>query len=98
VGLEGLGKLKNSNDLIGNRTCDLPACSIVPQPRNILPLSSGWKSKPDKEMLSRAPQDGTRYTNLLTEPEQSLNHVSIVTEIDISDGLIGKACNYLSLG
>jgi hypothetical protein len=35
VRLEGLGKLKN-NDLIGNRTCDLPACSVVPQP-NALP-------------------------------------------------------------
>ena len=24
--------IKNSNDTIGNRTCDLPACSAVPQP------------------------------------------------------------------
>ena len=24
--------MKNSNDTIGNRTCDLPACSAVPQP------------------------------------------------------------------
>jgi hypothetical protein len=31
-GLERLGKLNKSNDLIGNRTRDLPACSIVPQP------------------------------------------------------------------
>jgi hypothetical protein len=31
VRLEGLGKLKKSNDLIGNRTRDLPACSILPQ-------------------------------------------------------------------
>jgi hypothetical protein len=31
VRLEGLGQLKISNDLIGNRTRDLPACSIVPQ-------------------------------------------------------------------
>jgi hypothetical protein len=30
--LEGLGHLKISNDRIGNRTHDLPACSIVPQP------------------------------------------------------------------
>jgi hypothetical protein len=30
--LEGSGKLKKFNDLIGNRTGDLPACSIVPQP------------------------------------------------------------------
>jgi len=28
----GLSELKNSNDLIGNRTRDLPACSAVPQP------------------------------------------------------------------
>jgi hypothetical protein len=28
--LEGLGELKKSSDLIGNRTCDLPAGSIVP--------------------------------------------------------------------
>jgi hypothetical protein len=31
VQLEGLGQLKKFNDRIGNRTCDLPACSIVPQ-------------------------------------------------------------------
>jgi hypothetical protein len=24
--------MKNSSDTIGNRTCDLPACSAVPQP------------------------------------------------------------------
>ena len=24
--------MKNSGDTIGNRTCDLPACSAVPQP------------------------------------------------------------------
>jgi hypothetical protein len=30
---EGLGKLnKKFNDLIGNQTPDLPACSIAPQP------------------------------------------------------------------
>jgi hypothetical protein len=32
VWLEGLRKLKKSNDHNGNRTRDLPACSIVPQP------------------------------------------------------------------
>jgi hypothetical protein len=30
--LEELGKLKKSNDLIGNLTRHLPACNIVPQP------------------------------------------------------------------
>jgi hypothetical protein len=32
VRLEGLGQLKKSNDFIGIRIRDLPACSIVPQP------------------------------------------------------------------
>jgi hypothetical protein len=36
VQLEGLGKLKNFNDLIRKKICDLPACSTVPQP-TILP-------------------------------------------------------------
>jgi hypothetical protein len=31
VRLEGLGKLNKSNDLIGNRTRDLPTCRIGPQ-------------------------------------------------------------------
>jgi hypothetical protein len=34
VQLEGLGKLKNI-DLIGTRSHDLPACSIVPQPTTV---------------------------------------------------------------
>jgi hypothetical protein len=33
--LEGLGKLKKKIHLIGTRTRDLPACSIVPQPTTI---------------------------------------------------------------
>jgi hypothetical protein len=36
VQLEELGKLKKFNDLIRTQTCDLPACSIVPQPFMIL--------------------------------------------------------------
>jgi hypothetical protein len=34
--LEGLGKLKKFIDLIGTRTCNLPICSIVPQPSTLL--------------------------------------------------------------
>jgi hypothetical protein len=34
VRLEGLGKLKKIH-LIGTRTRDLPACSIVPQPNTL---------------------------------------------------------------
>jgi hypothetical protein len=38
IRLEGLGKLKEkSSDLIGERTRDLPACSIVPQPTKSVP-------------------------------------------------------------
>jgi hypothetical protein len=33
--LEELGQLKKSSDLIGNRTRDPPACSIVPQPTTL---------------------------------------------------------------
>jgi hypothetical protein len=33
--LEGLGKLKKVNDLNGNRTRNLPACSTVPQPTTL---------------------------------------------------------------
>jgi hypothetical protein len=33
--LEGLGKIKRSNDLIRTRTRDFPCCSIVPQPTTL---------------------------------------------------------------
>jgi hypothetical protein len=33
--LEGLVELKEISDLIGNRTRELPACSIVPQPTTL---------------------------------------------------------------
>jgi hypothetical protein len=33
--LEGLGKLKKSIHIIGTRTPDLPACSILPQPTTL---------------------------------------------------------------
>jgi hypothetical protein len=35
VRLEGLSKLKKKIHLIGTRTRDLPACSIVPQPTTL---------------------------------------------------------------
>jgi hypothetical protein len=35
--------IKKSSDLIGNQTCDLPACSIVPQ-TTMLPHISGHKA------------------------------------------------------
>jgi hypothetical protein len=35
VRLEGFGQFEKSNDLIGNRTRILPACSIVPRPTTL---------------------------------------------------------------
>jgi hypothetical protein len=35
VRLEGLHQLKNPMASPGNRNCDLPACSIVPQPTTL---------------------------------------------------------------
>jgi hypothetical protein len=52
VRLEWLGKLKISSDLIGSRTRNLPACSIVPQPT----------TPPRAPVNSRCPQG----TGLLT--------------------------------
>jgi hypothetical protein len=43
VRLEGFGKLKKMH-LIGTRTGDLPACSLVPQPTS-LPRAPCYKSK-----------------------------------------------------
>jgi hypothetical protein len=39
VHLEGLGKFKKSNDLNGNRTRELTACSIAPQPTTLTPIA-----------------------------------------------------------
>jgi hypothetical protein len=44
VQLEGLGKSKISNDLIGNWTRDLQACNIVPRCRDsVLGIVNGYK-------------------------------------------------------
>jgi hypothetical protein len=42
VRLEGLGQLKHSSDLIGNRNRDLPACSMVPQPSTLRRAPVKW--------------------------------------------------------
>jgi hypothetical protein len=44
VRLEGLGQFKKSSELIGNRTRDLPTCSIVPQPTALPEYLSGGPS------------------------------------------------------
>jgi hypothetical protein len=44
--------IKNPNDLIGNRSLDLPACSIVPQPITLpsAPRETGMKYKNKSEI------------------------------------------------
>jgi len=41
--------MKNSNDAIGNRTRDLPACSAVPQPTVLQRAPCKIKAGPQKE-------------------------------------------------
>ena len=41
--------MKNSNDTIGNQTCDLPACSTVPQPT--APLCTPYLGVPNSNIL-----------------------------------------------
>jgi hypothetical protein len=57
IQLGGLRKLKKSNDLIGNQTCNLPACNIMPHP-------TLWLSKivllPTKNR--DVPQTGTTFS------------------------------------
>jgi hypothetical protein len=43
VQLEGLGKMKKSNDLIGNQTCDLPARSITASTSYTTACPSKWQ-------------------------------------------------------
>ena len=42
--------MKNSNDTIGNRTRDLPACSAVPQP-TATPRAPGAESGKNKKSI-----------------------------------------------
>ena len=40
--------MKNSNDTIGNRTRDLPACSAVPQPTAPRRVPGRWTNDTDR--------------------------------------------------
>jgi len=50
---EGLCQMKNSNGTIGNRTCDLPACSAVPQQgyKYTLKICNTWLQKSASALL-----------------------------------------------
>jgi hypothetical protein len=58
VRLEGLGQQKKSNNLIGNQTRDLPACSTVPQPTT----------------LPRDPSHLMHDKKIISMPEEILQH------------------------
>jgi hypothetical protein len=45
VRLEWLGELKISNDQIGNRICDLPACCVMPQATTLSRAPSSRKNR-----------------------------------------------------
>jgi hypothetical protein len=63
VQLKGLGQSKKSNDLIGNRTRDLPACSIVLRSRDsVLSKANGYRLD-DRGGRSSSPG---RFTNFLS--------------------------------
>jgi hypothetical protein len=49
--MQGLGKLKQYNDLIGTRTRDLPACNIAPKPCT---LPRAPQSKVSKQCIRTA--------------------------------------------
>jgi hypothetical protein len=53
VRLEGLAQLKKSNNLIGNRNRDLPACSIVPRPTTLLHAPKVFARKPERKLQLR---------------------------------------------
>jgi hypothetical protein len=63
--LEGLGQLKKINDLIGNRTRYLAACSIVPQPTT----------------LPRAPKDQVYSQRVNTLDELKARIAAAITNI-----------------
>jgi hypothetical protein len=56
VRLEGLGELKISNDLVGNQTRELPACSTVPEPTT-LPRAPSQNSPAEATGASLATAD-----------------------------------------
>jgi hypothetical protein len=59
--------MKNSNDTIGNRTHELPACSAVPQP-TVPPRAPSLYSKESKlrNTLGRMVLERTPYIDVLT--------------------------------
>jgi hypothetical protein len=75
---EGLCKFKKSNDLIGNRSRDLPACSIAPQFR--------MKTKPAtmSEILVPGIANGSRSrpTSPTQEPGHLLHTAFAVVSLD----------------
>jgi hypothetical protein len=69
--LEALAQLKNPNDLFGNRTINLPACSIVPQPTT-LPHVHFWTVDKVKNSVILSP---------ITVLKHPINHTASFVEM-----------------
>jgi hypothetical protein len=80
VRLEGLRQLKKFNYLIGNRTRDLPACSIVPQPTTLPRAPAG--NYTEFILQTWGVLLWTRFVSLTTESKGELL-VNTVTNIRI---------------
>jgi hypothetical protein len=83
--LDGMGKLKKSNNLIGNRTGDLPACSIAPQPTALRYSSSNAN-------ISIIPANSPISTNI-----KSLK-VSNYGTFDFLPTSVRQPCEHVRLG
>jgi hypothetical protein len=72
--------MKNSNDTIGNRTRDLPACSAVPRPTAPTRIH---RVNETKYLYRRNQQDATMYQNFVIPYLYEAQHVSYDTPLII---------------
>jgi hypothetical protein len=73
--LKGLGQLKN-NDVIGNRTRDLPTCSIVPQPTTLQRAPEGVMNETNARKWCRMFNEGRTHVH----DEERSEHSTFTTE------------------
>jgi hypothetical protein len=83
VWLEGLGKLRKSSYFIGDRTRDLPACSILLQP-TMLPLAQRheYKYTHEKAVVEQSVigcLEGIKYRTYVANNVLSNNGTSTVS-------------------
>jgi hypothetical protein len=82
--------IKNSNDTIGNRTRDLPACSAVPQPTaNLKSINDGIKGLGNIENVNRngRKNNATLLYESKCTPHAVTEHHGVVLSIKTGFGL-----------